>query len=186
MEKNKKEKIVKTDAVEVKKEVVKDANSKKGCNKLLFVFIFLVIALGFIYFIFFNKKVTVCSSTLDQNESSGYVIKSEYKIKSLRGTAKSAVISNVITSENNTILAYFEKQYKDTYTEQNKKYGGYTVKTETNGKTVTITATIDYTKVNLKELVKDYSGITNDINNNKLSLDGAKKMFTNVGATCEK
>ena len=189
MEKNKKEKIVKEQVVEVKKEIksesVNEQTTKKGCSKSIIIIAFIILVLVALYFIFFNKKVTICSRTLDQS-ASGYKINNEYKIKSLLGTAKTVQITDTITSKNNTILAYFEKQYKDVYTEQNKKYGGYTITSERKGDTVVVKAKIDFSKVKLSELAKDNTNISNDIKNNKLSLDGAKKLFTNMGAACEK
>ena len=177
MEKNKEEKVV-------KKEVKKEVKSKNNKKMICFIVAGLIVILA-IYFIFFSKKVTMCSKTLDQS-ASGYKIKNEYKIKSLRGTAKTVELTDTVTSKNNTILAYFEKQYKDTYTEQNKRYGGYTIKSEKKNDSIVVTVKIDFSKVKLSELAKDNPNIANDINNNKLSLDGAKKIFTNLGASCEK
>lgn len=149
---------------------------------VMFLAVVLVIAL---FFIPSKKKVTACYNTIDQS-ASGYKINTKYNINSANDVVKTVEITDTIISSNNTILAYFEKQYKNTYEEQNKKYGGYTVNTEKKKEEVIVKVTIDYSDVDLKKLAKDNPSIAKKIKNNKLTLSVAKSIYTNLGATCEK
>ena len=179
MEKNKNTK--KIEEVKVVSEKKKDGNNKIVC----LIVVLTLIILGIIFFIFFKPKVTICSKNLDQS-ASGYKITNEYKIKSVRGIAKSAELTDIVTSNNNTILAYFEKQYMDSYSKEKERYGGYVIKTESKDNSVIVNVKVDFSRVNIEKLASDNSIIIGDIKNNKLSLNGAKKIYTNIGAACEK
>lgn len=164
---------------------IKIAGKKIEVKSIIYVAIFLVVVIAALCFIPSKKKVTACYNTIDQG-ASGYRINTKYKINSTNDVVKKVEITDTIISSNNTILAYLEKQYKNLYEEQNKKYGGYTVSTEKKKEEVIVKVTIDYSDVDLKKLAKDNPSIAKKVKNNKLSLTDAKSIYTNLGATCDK
>ena len=69
----------------------------------------------------------------------------------------------------------------------NDTYGGYDVNiTNADGK-VTSVAKIDYSKLNIEQLVKDDPSMKNAVNDkNELTVTGIKSMYSAMGITCEK
>ena len=72
-----------------------------------------------------------------------------------------------------------------TYLNQNAKYGGYTNKVSIDGNKLTSVTDIDYSKVDLNQMSKDNSIINNYVKNGKLELEGIKKIYEALGATCK-
>ena len=130
-------------------------------------------------------KVTTCTQDNDQSKS-GYKIHSVHKIYSNNDIVKKVYSEDVLTSENTTIIAYFEKNYNDRYKEESTKYKGfsYNVK-KTDGK-IDAKLTINYNKVNMNDYVKNNPAMKSYVNkDNKLTLKGAKTMYESLGAKCE-
>ncbi|MBR3661562.1 MAG: hypothetical protein IKN63_06690 [Bacilli bacterium] len=170
-------------------KTINKTNSKNKFNinrVVICCIIVLAVVVIALFFIPAKEKVnvTVCHSTIDQSKS-GYTIKTDYKISSVKKAVKKVEIVNNIKSSNKTVLNYFEKQYKGMYEEQNKRYGGYTITTEKKENSVVVKVIIDYSKVKLAKLAEDNPNIADSIKNDKLSLDGAKSIYNSLGATCE-
>ena len=90
----------------------------------------------------------------------------------------------MIYSDSSQLLDYYKNEVINKYENQRNKYGGYSINTETkNGKTI-ITIKIDLSKIKLNEFAND-NNILEYVNENKLKPEGAKKLFTNIGAICE-
>ena len=91
------------------------------------------------------------------------------------------VIINVLNSS-------FGDQYVQTSIDGTtaKTLNTYTVNTEKKKESVIVKVTIDYSEVKLSKLAKDNPGIEKSVKNDKLSLSDAKKIYTNLGATCDK
>lgn len=134
-----------------------------------------------------NKEViTKCEFTSDQS-TSGYIINTKYIIYSNKKLVNKVVTEQEITSENNTVLNYYEKQLKELYKNNNDNYGGYSYTiTNKNGKIVSKT-TMDYDKINLKKYIIDNPAMKNYLNKkNQVTLKGIIKMYKLTGAKCEK
>ena len=151
----------------------------KKLLKIAFIFVFIFIVSGC------NKKAVTC--TLDNDQSaSGYVVKTTYNIYANKDVVTRVETNEVITSKNNTILAYFEKTNKDKYEAENKKYGGYTVNVLNKDGKVTTDVTIDYGKMDLDKFVTDNTAMKSYVNKkNQVTLKGAKTLYESLGATCK-
>lgn len=150
---------------------------------------FLIVFIGVIFLAgCFNsneKVITRCTLENDQS-SSGYVLNSNYSIYSTNGVVTSVRTKEVVTSDNNTILEYFKKTLNDEYTSASNTYGGYDFDVSIKDNTVVSTVTIDYNKMDLKKFISDNSSMKAYVNkDNKLTLEGAKKIYESFGATCK-
>lgn len=132
-----------------------------------------------------EEKVVKC--TISQKDlTNGYELKSEYNIYAQGEVVKSVKTKEVITSEQESILSYFQTTLNTTYEKYNSEYGGYTYEVTKEGNTVTSNVAIDYTKMDLDKFSEDQSSIKSAINdNNELTVDGIKSMYQSMGATCE-
>ena len=132
-----------------------------------------------------GTKVVKCTMNNDQS-GSGYTIDSTYEIYSSKDIVSKVEIKEIITSKNNTTLAYFEDNLKKKYEDLNKQYKGYTVKTKTEkGKTI-VTATADYSKIDIEKFANANDVIKDDIKKSKkMTSDIAKKYYESLGATCK-
>ena len=132
-----------------------------------------------------GQKVTKCTLDNDQSKS-GYKIKSTYNIYYKNDIVYKVNTEEVLTSENTTILKYFEDLNKKQYEAQNNNYGGYTYNIKADKNILTTTVTIDYDKMNLEKFIKDNSAMKSYVNeNNKITLKGAKQMYKSLGAKCQ-
>jgi len=133
--------------------------------------------------------LTGCGKTMKCNSSSkqkDYTISTDYVIKSNKDIVTKVTIKQVIESKDKDVLKNFESQLKSQYESNNKAYGGYDYKLKISGKKLTADITIDYTKFDLDKFVKANAAMKEYVNkNNKLTLEGAKKMYKSTGATCK-
>ena len=132
-----------------------------------------------------EEKVVKCTSS-QKDLNNGYELKSEYTIYAQGDVVKSVKTKEVVTSDQESILSYFQTTLNTTYENFNKEYGGYTYEVVKEENTVTSNVEIDYTKMDLDKFSKDQSSIKSAMNdNNELTLDGMKSMYKSLGATCE-
>mgnify|MGYP004629330705 FL=1 len=134
-----------------------------------------------------EEKEVVKKCTLSVNNTdNGYSLKSTYEIHAKNNVVNSVKTKEVVTSEKDSILSYFEKTLNNTYKKANDTYGGYTYNVKNDNNKVTSDVKIDYNKMNLKKYVSDNSVMKSYVNsNNKLTLKGAIKIYENLGATCK-
>ncbi len=153
----------------------------KNVVKFLIVFVGVLLLSGCMD----KKQVSKCTLSNDQS-ASGYSINSTYNIYSTNGIVNSVQTKEVVTSKNTTILAYFEDLLKKQYESANSSYGGYEFKVSKTDNKVTSTVTINYEKMDLDKFVKDNASMKSYVNkSNKLTLDGVKKLYESLGATCK-
>ena len=133
-----------------------------------------------------REKETIC--TIESNQSaSGYKSKYEYKILSKDDEVLKVDIYQVIDSDNNTILNYYEKMLNEQYQSSNETYGGYEYKVEKKDSSVESNVTLDYSKFNLKKYIEDNPAMKQFLNkNDKITLDGMISLYESSGATCNK
>lgn len=133
-----------------------------------------------------REKVTTCTLDSDQS-SSGYAIKSEYKIYSSKDSVNKVITVETVESTNNTILSYFEKQLNTQYKTFNDNYGGYSYKITNKDNKVVSEVTIDYNKMNMKKFITNNPSLKSYVNkSNKITVNGLKTMYKSLGATCGK
>lgn len=130
----------------------------------------------------FTRKCTLTQNDLTQ----GYSLESVYTIYGKGDVANKVISVETVTSDSTDILDYFETTLKDTYSQYNLAYGGYTNNvTNNNGKVISET-TIDYNTMNLTKYVQDNSVMKNFVNDdNKLLVDGLISIYQQSGAICE-
>ena len=88
------------------------------------------------------------------------------------------------TSDVSELTSYFDTYLKTNYEYLNNNYSGYDFSKEKIDNGVKYNVTIDYSKVNLKKMIKDKEIDKDYVKNDKLTLDGALEMYKKLGATC--
>lgn len=132
-----------------------------------------------------EKVVKTCTLNSDQS-ASGYTLNSTYKIYATNNVVTSVETEEVVTSENKQIRDYFESTLKTSYETAEKTYGGYTYTVKNEDDKVSANVTIDYTKMDLEKFINSNAAMKSYVNkDNKITLEGAKKIYEGLGATCE-
>ncbi len=132
-----------------------------------------------------EKVVKTCTLNSDQS-SSGYTLNSTYKIYATNDVVTSVETEEIVTSENKQIRDYFESTLNTSYKTANETYGGYTYNIKNEDNKVSSKVTIDYTKMDLEKFINSNTSIKAYVNkDNKLTLEGVKKIYENLGAICE-
>ena len=127
-----------------------------------------------------EKKEVVNHCVLTSTSTTqGYSVNSTYDVYSKNNVVSKVVTEEVVESDNESVLSYFEKS-------QNETYGGTTNKvTNENGK-VTSSTTIDYSKMDLDKFVKSNTALSSYVNDkNQLTKDGVISLYESLGAKCE-
>ena len=157
-------------------------NNKKLLLGIVIGIIVLIIVV--ILFILLSRKTLTCTFKSDQS-SNGYSISANYVVKAKYGIVQRVKINEVITSKDSKVLNKFEKQFNKQYSYNKKTYGGYKYKITNNNDKVTSNVTIDYNKLDMKQFIDNNAAMKEYTENNKLTLDGAKKMYEATGAVCK-
>ena len=133
-----------------------------------------------------EKEVLKTCTLTSNNTIQGYKMENEYKVYAKGDAALKVVTTEIVTSDNDEILDYLEEYINTTYTALDENYGGYEfdVKRE-NGKVIAET-TIDYSKMDLKQYVKDNPVMKSYVNSDdELLVDGIINLYKSSGATCD-
>ena len=132
-----------------------------------------------------KEKTYKC--TLTSNDIvNGFKVESVYEIYATEDVVKKVKTEEKVTSDDETILDTFENTLNTTYEAADKNYGGYDYSVTRNDNEVLSITTIDYTKMNLKQYIKDNSALSQYVNdNNELTAEGIKSLYTSMGATCD-
>lgn len=134
-----------------------------------------------------EKKEKIVTCKLEENNVAyGYKLSSVYKAYSDGKIVKKVETTEIATSDNESVLNYFENYINTLYGKMNDAYGGYdyTVTNE-NGKVTSITK-IDYTSLNREQFIKDQPSMKKYMNDdNMITLEGIISMYETIGATCE-
>lgn len=133
-----------------------------------------------------DKLVMICTSS-SSDTIRGYNLETKYNVYSNDNDIVSKVsTTEAVTSNNDEILDFFNRELKSAYSELNDTYGGYDNKViKTNGK-VTSETTIDYSIMNLKKYVEDNSEVKDYVNSdNKFTITSIKRLYEELGATCD-
>ena len=132
-----------------------------------------------------EKVITKCSSVNDQ-PLIGYKITSNYTIYSLNDIVSKVKMKQVITSTDNGILENFKNNYENQYKLSNSLYGGYDYDIKSSNNKLTVTLIINYDKTDLDKFIMNNEAMEQFLNkDNKLTLNGALKMYESSGMKCE-
>lgn len=125
-----------------------------------------------------------CTSSKDMSKL-GYTIDANYEVYG-SGEYVTRIVSNeYATSDNEQTLTSIEQALTLNYTKYNLKYGGYDNKVSIDGNTLTSKTNIDYRVVDLDQLTNDTPALKSYTKNGKLKVEGLKKLYESMGATCE-
>lgn len=132
-----------------------------------------------------KEKIVKCS-TSKNDVVNGYELKSSYVIYTKGDVVNKVKTTEIVTSNTDSILGYFETSLNSAYEKYSNQYGGYSYKVTKEENKVIADVTIDYTKMDLDKFAKDNPSIKSAMtDDNKLTLEGVKAMYKALGATCE-
>ena len=132
-----------------------------------------------------KEIITTCSSKSIQ-KASGYEIETTHKIYSKENIVNKVESKTTVTSKKEKVLKNFEKDYKKQYENNKNLYGGYDYNIKIDGETLVSNLTIDYSKYDMNKFVKDNVAMEEYVNKEKqFTLEGAKKYYNTIGATCK-
>lgn len=129
------------------------------------------------------KKITC---TLESKDVvSNYSLSSTYNINYVGKVVKSVDTVEKVTSTDESIIQTFENTFNSSYTSLNDEYGGYTFEVKVDGDTVTSTVSIDYSKMDIEDLIEDQPAMENMVNDkNEILVERLKESYESLGATC--
>lgn len=133
-----------------------------------------------------DERTIKCSGS-QKDLSRGYEIKSEYNIYAKGKLVDKVKTKEMVTSDNESILSYFETTLNSTYEKYDNEYGGYKYQVTREGNTVTSDVEIDYSIMDMKKFIQDNTIAKSyvDEDNSKFTVEGLKRMYKSAGATCE-
>ena len=149
---------------------------KKRLMLLLPVFMLLVVGC--------SKGNTITCTLETEDSTNGYKLNAVYKINYTNGVANYVESEETINSSNAAILSNFESVLKSTYETSNSTYGGYTYDIKRTDSSVTAKVKVDYSVVNIKQLIEDQPSLQSYVKDGKLTVDGIKSLYTALGAKC--
>ncbi len=132
-----------------------------------------------------EEKLMTC--TLKSNDvTQDLSVTSTYKVYYQGDVVNKVESKEEVASSNEETLKTIADTTENTYETLNKAYGGYTFEVKRDSGKITSEATIDYGKMDLKQLLKDQPTMKNYMNSDsKLTKKGAQSMYEELGATCE-
>ncbi len=133
-----------------------------------------------------EQKTMTC--TLERKDvTNGYELASTYKVYYTGKAVDKVETVETVTSDDDEILETFKTTLNTTYDSMNKAYGGYTFNVTKKDKEVKSETTIDYSKLDVEQLIKDEPTMKNYVDSkNKITLSGITSMYEAQGATCKK
>lgn len=154
----------------------------KNFLKILAVFTFVIVLAGCGTS---NDDLLKTCTLYGKDTERGYELNSTYKVYGENDIVTSVSTTEVVTSDSDEVLEYFEESIGLSYSTANKLYGGYKYNIEIKGNKLTSRTTIDYSKMNLKAFVEDNPELEDYVNSdNKLTVDGITKLYEEMGAIC--
>lgn len=130
-----------------------------------------------------EQKMTCTLHTSDT--ATGYSIDATYVATYKDNIVSKVNSTEVVKSDKSEIIDYFENYVTETYTNMNEAYGGYTYSVNKTSQGLTSEVTINYDELDIAKLIKDQPTMKSYVKNNKITIDGIKSMYTQMGATCE-
>ena len=129
-----------------------------------------------------EQKMTCTLHTNDVvNE---YTLDATYVVTYKNDLVYNVESTEIIKSDSSKVIDYFNDYVTNTYTKMNESYGGYTYSVNKTSQGLTSKAFIDYEQVNIKKLVEDQPTMKSYVKDNKITKEGIKAMYTQMGATC--
>lgn len=131
-----------------------------------------------------KEKYITCTNNID-NTAENYKLNATYKIYYNKSYVTKIEKEESYTSNNKSVLDYFE-EFKDlNYSNSNDLYGGFTYNIKRDKEYVYITTIIDFNISDVKKMVKEGYLDKDYVVSNKLTTRGAMHFYEAMGAECE-
>lgn len=128
-----------------------------------------------------KDKTTKCVLKLDDPGS--FEVTTTYTIHHKDNLVTKIILDELIISNDNDVLDYFEEYVNQMYPLYNDTYGGYTYETKRGSDRLTSKVTMDFTKMDLVKFSQNTGVKTNS--NNKVEIDEMVSTYKGYGATCD-
>lgn len=129
-------------------------------------------------------KVVKCTNTINQD---GIEYTATYEISlDSDDYVKKVETTEVLVSDDSSYLDATKQTTEELYSASNKAYGGYDYSVKVSGNKLTAKCTIDYSKMDVKKFVEDNPSLESFASSdNKVKLEGVKRIYEALGAKCE-
>lgn len=132
------------------------------------------------------EERTLTCTLYQKNVINNYELNSTYKIYATGEVVNKVETTEVVNSDDETVIDYFEETLDTSYTSMNNAYGGYDYNITRENGTLTATTTIDYNEMDLEQLATDDASMKAIINEDKkITIEGIKSLYEQMGAECE-
>ena len=130
-----------------------------------------------------KEEKMICTRTANLN---GVEMDLRYEVTYEGENVNRVQTTEKVTTDSEDTLQQYKQQVENIYSNfDNIEH--YNYKVEINGNTLTSTTDIDYTKIDIDELLAIDSSIQQLLNDNdKIDLDSITQVYESAGATCEK
>lgn len=160
--------------------------SKMNKKTIISVIIVILIIISIVLINIFHYDTIKCSDSIKEDT---YTINNRYTIYYKKDIVKKVVIEKEINSKNNTVLAFFEKNYIDEFEKYNKEYGGYKIDSMKDKGKTTVKIELNLNKAKVYKIVEPRSYLKDDVvgksKKMKLKLDGIYKLFNLNKNSCK-
>ena len=133
-----------------------------------------------------EEERTITCTMYKKDVINNYELNSTYKVYAKGDVVNKVKTTEEVNSADELILDYFEETLDTNYSAMDEAYGGYEFEiTRETGKIRSVT-TIDYSKMNLKQLAKDDASIKAILNDDeKITVKGITNLYKQMGAECK-
>lgn len=147
---------------------------------VLSILIILIIIVGVIIF---RYDKSVCINSFKEEN---YAITNTYNIYHKKDIVHKVLIKRQVESKNNTVLEYFEKQYKEEINKYNKEQGGCRIISSTiKDNKYILKVEIKFKKENVSKISKNKPFLKENIVGDKIELEGVYKLFGINKESCD-
>lgn len=148
-------------------------------RKIIFVFTIVLLITGC-----GKEKYMKCTIDIN-NKQENYVLKGTYKVYYDNKYVTKIEKEETYNSSKEEVLDYFEEKENLEYKRLSDFYGGYEYNIKRDMESVKIDTKINMELIDAKEMVKNNDLDEDYVINNKLTITGAKYLYTSKGAICE-
>ena len=133
-----------------------------------------------------GKKVKVLKCSIEKDVTDSIHLESKYNVYYTGKYVNSIKTVESVTAKDKSVLEAYQKQLDVAYKEY-RKLDGYDNSIELKGDKLTSKTNIDYTKIDMDELVKIEKSLKNIIKDGKIKVDDIRAIYEdeNFGAKCE-
>lgn len=145
-----------------------------------------IISLIFILFLVgcSKEEYITCNIEVD-NDLQNYTMTGTYKIYYDGSYVTRIEEQEMYVSSDQTMIDYFIESKNLDYYNLNDLYGGYTYTIKSSETSVSLSATIDVSLVNIKQMVNDQKIDEDYVISNRLTTSGIVKTYESKGAICD-